>query len=140
PVDLHPHRPPQPPRPPQPSSASPCRLIPPQYVIVIVKMEYLGLGVVVLKDGEIVGGDEQYLYDGTYDLREDGTFNARVAVTHAGGEATTVFGGFGQLELRDFSLRLEGKLNGPMVDLMGFIQGHDDLKIGITLKRWRTPI
>lgn len=94
----------------------------------------------VLKDGMLIGGDEQYFYDGTYELRDEGTFDAHVSVTHVAGEATTVFGGFGQLQLRDFYLRLEAKLNGPVVDLMGFIEGHDDLKIGITLKRWRTPI
>lgn len=43
-----------------------------------------GTGIVVMKDGKIAGGDNQYFYVGTYKLK-DRTVTADVSVTHYAG-------------------------------------------------------
>ncbi|WP_315384747.1 GrlR family regulatory protein [Microvirgula aerodenitrificans] len=71
-------------------------------------------GVVVLKDGEITGGDDQYLYSGTYSANGNRlTTQITVAAYVAG--AKSVFGNSAD----KFVLRLDGEYHQDGFSLVG---------------------
>jgi T3SS negative regulator,GrlR len=68
-----------------------------------------GEGIVLLRNGFILGCDNQYFYEGRYVL-DDGGFRALVKVSHyAGDRAVSIFGEFGPFaNLESFQAELRG--------------------------------
>jgi T3SS negative regulator,GrlR len=55
-----------------------------------------GEGIVLLRNGFILGCDNQYFYEGRFEVDGDGGFRALVTVSHyAGDRAVCIFGEFG---------------------------------------------
>ena len=69
-----------------------------------------GEGVVLLRNGFILGCDDQYFYEGRYVLDDDGGLRALVKVSHyAGDRAVSIFGEFGPFAtLESFQAELRG--------------------------------
>jgi hypothetical protein len=64
-----------------------------------------GSGVVVLKDGRILGGDSGYYYNGTYELIGT-TLNATANIIKYNQNSISVFGNIGLIQL-NFSCQIE---------------------------------
>ena len=69
-----------------------------------------GEGIVLLRNGFILGCDDQYFYEGRYVLDDDGGFRALVKVSHyAGDRAVSIFREFGPFAtLESFHVELRG--------------------------------
>jgi hypothetical protein len=69
-----------------------------------------GEGIVLLRNGFILGCDDQYFYEGRYVLDDVGGFRALVKVSHyAGDRALSIFGEFGPFAtLESFHAELRG--------------------------------
>jgi T3SS negative regulator,GrlR len=69
-----------------------------------------GEGIVLLRNGFILGCDDQYFYQGRYVLEDDGGFRTLVKVSHyAGDRAVSIFGEFGPFAtLESFHVELRG--------------------------------
>ena len=69
-----------------------------------------GEGIVLLRNGFILGCDDQYFYEGRYVRDDDGGFRSLVKVSHyAGDRAVSVFGDSGHLRLwKASTLNCEG--------------------------------
>ena|ERR1700728_2022319 len=82
----------------------------------IVQFEGLqgeGSGVVVLKDGRALGGDEGYTYVGRYN-EENGDFTARVTVSNFRRDIANVMGIVGDFELEITAPAKDGVIQGSM--------------------------
>jgi hypothetical protein len=96
-----------------------------------------GEGIVLLRNGFILGCDDQYFYEGRYVVEEDGGFRALVKVSHyAGDRAVSIFGEFGPFAtLESFHVELRGAQdsNGTL-QLSGGVTGDPDRRLDVALK------
>ncbi len=74
-----------------------------------------GAGSVVFETGRIYGGDAQYLYNGTCEVKGN-VLHADVEVTHFAGQPYSVFGPANQVHLK-----LAGQVTQPVMDLYGYL-------------------
>lgn len=72
-------------------------------------------GVAVLRQGTIVGGDDQMLYSGRYSVSEDGSLTAQISVKAYVANANSVF----NTGARPFKLSLQGTLGESTFHLTG---------------------
>ena len=91
-----------------------------------------GEGIVLLRNGFILGCDDQYFYEGRYVRDDDGGFRSLVKVSHyAGDRAVSVFGEFGPFAtLESFHAELRGAQdsNGTL-QLSGGVTGDPDRRL-----------
>jgi T3SS negative regulator,GrlR len=94
-------------------------------------------GIVLLRNGFILGCDDQYFYEGRYVRDDDGGFRSLVKVSHyAGDGAVSVFGDFGPFAtLESFHAELRGgqDSNGTL-QLSGGVTGDPDRRLDVALK------
>ena len=88
-----------------------------------------GAGVVVFETGRLFGGDSQYYYLGTCEVKND-ILDADIEVTHFAGQGFSLFG-----NLQKFHLKVSGKLQEPVMDVNGYLKENQNLKIHIRLTR-----
>ena len=95
-----------------------------------------GEGIVLLRNGFILGCDDQYFYEGRYVRDDDGGFRSLVKVSHfAGDRAVSVFGDFGPFAtLESFHAELRGAQdsNGTL-QLSGGVIGDPDRRLDVAL-------
>ncbi len=97
-----------------------------------------GEGIVLLRNGAILGCDNQYFYEGSYELDGAGTFRARVKVSHyAGDRAVSIFGEFGPFAtLESFQAELRGvRDSNGRLQLNGDVTGDPDRRLAVILTR-----
>jgi hypothetical protein len=87
-----------------------------------------GGGVLILEKGKILGGDNNYFYVGSYDLK-DNQFNATIEVKHYHGDLNPIFG-----KLYDFILMLKGDMDEDELILTGNILEDPSRELHIRLK------
>ena len=96
-----------------------------------------GEGIVLLRNGFILGCDDQYFYEGRYVRDDDGGFRALVKVSHyAGDRAVSIFGEFEPFAtLESFHAELRGAQdsNGTL-QLSGGVTGDPDRRLDVALK------
>lgn len=96
--------------------------------------DIFGSGVVIFETGRIFGGDAQYYYTGTYEIK-NGTLEGKVDVVHFSGEPWSVFG-----TLSKFSLNLTGQPSAKTFDVGGVLIEDPAKRILIRLtKRAHLP-
>jgi hypothetical protein len=74
-----------------------------------------GAGVIIFETGRVFGGDSQYFYVGTCEVKHD-NLEAEINVTHYHGQPFSIFG-----PLKKFKAKLTGKLQEPTMELNGFL-------------------
>ena len=72
-----------------------------------------GGGVIVLENGKLLGGNNNYFYIGSYDLKNN-KFNATIDIKHYHGKCNPVFG-----KLEEFILKLQGDSDEESMLLTG---------------------
>lgn len=72
-------------------------------------------GLAVLREGAIVGGDNQMLYSGRYSVSDDGSLTAQISVKAYVAGANSVF----NTGTQPFKLSLKGKLSDNTFHLTG---------------------
>ena len=82
-------------------------------------------GLVVLKDGAVNGGDDGFVYRGTYKA-EGQKVTAQIAVSKHNPGAQSVFG-----PIDNYTLALTGTTEGNSFTLSGGVTGRQDLTIEI---------
>ena len=87
-----------------------------------------GGGVVILENGKLLGGDNNYFYVGSYDLLHN-QFNATLEVKHYHGDFNPIFG-----KLKEFILKLEGDIDEDEMFLIGNILEDTSRELHIRLK------
>jgi hypothetical protein len=96
-----------------------------------------GTGVVTLVGGEIFGGDEGYIYMGTY-AENAGAFSARIKVSkHAPGVLNVM--GMEEFELEVKGLELVGATRQQSLHIEGRIPGSDQRLTGVLTKQRDLP-
>ena len=96
-----------------------------------------GEGIVLLRNGFILGCDDQYFYEGRYVFDDDdGAFRALVKVSHyAGDRAVSIFREFGPFAtLESFHAELRGAQdsNGTL-QLSGGVTGDPDRRLDVAV-------
>jgi T3SS negative regulator,GrlR len=95
-----------------------------------------GEGIVLLRNGFILGCDDQYFYEGRYVLDDDGGFRALVKVSYyAGDRAVSIFGDLGPFAtVESFHAELRGAQdsNGTL-QLSGGVKGDSDRRLDVAL-------
>lgn len=94
----------------------------------VSEMSAEGGGVVVLEAKKILGGDNNYFYVGSYDLK-DNNFNATIDVKHYHGECNPIFG-----RLEEFILKLVGDYDEDEMLLTGNILEDPSRELHLRLK------
>ena len=97
-----------------------------------------GEGIVLLRNGFILGCDDQYFYEGRYVVEEDGGFRALVKVSHyAGDRAVSIFGEVGPFAtLESFHAELRGAQDSnDTLQLSGGVTGDPDRRLAVILTR-----
>ena len=95
------------------------------YVIFKSHTGRFGDGLAVVDNGKIHGGDQRYLYRGSY--RTDGqAVEADIQVTYYRGKANSILG-----HLSRFKLNLSGKATGDAFNVSGHVFGQSQLAITI---------
>ena len=95
------------------------------YVIFKAQSGRFGDGLVVVDKGKVHGGDQRYLYRGSY--KTDGqALEADIQVSYYRGEAKSVLG-----HLAKFKLNLTGKSTGEAFTVSGHVFGQSHLAITI---------
>ena len=95
-----------------------------------------GTGYLLLRKGKVLGCDNQYFIEGSYEVCADGTVKALIAVDHFSGEPRTIFGDFGFLKLMNYTAELTGKADPfGLIVLAGQVNGNPDLVISVRLAR-----
>ncbi|AGA31986.1 hypothetical protein TVNIR_0274 [Thioalkalivibrio nitratireducens DSM 14787] len=90
----------------------------------------LGLGVIVLDDGRLHGGDTGYYYRGVYRIHR-GTMVAMIEVTYYRGPRDSAFGG----TINRCTLLLKGGLNARGFELTGEMRERAGMKMTLTAER-----
>lgn len=88
-----------------------------------------GGGVVVLINGQVLGGDSGFAYDGTYELKND-VFKGMVSITNFDPAIPNVLG-----VPSPFQLLIDGKLQGDSINGTGALSIAPDSKIVVRLKK-----
>ena len=96
------------------------------FVNFIANNNSFGIGLVVIREGRVNGGDDSYLYQGRFDYYGD-DIRAVIDVKHYRGPLNSVMG-----PLKEFSLILAGKKSGDNFELIGGIANVPNLNIRIT--------
>jgi len=92
-------------------------------------LNLFGMGVVVLNNKRLLGGDIGYYYSGTYSI-SDKTIKAKIEVTRFDENATSVFG-----DIDQFSLILTANLsNGEFIGIASLVD-RPDLKLQVRGKK-----
>ncbi len=94
----------------------------------VSKLSSEGGGVIVLENGKVLGGDSNYFYIGSYDLKNN-NFNATIDVKHYRGKFKPIFG-----KLKEFILRLEGPYDEEDMLLTGNLLEDPTRELHIRLK------
>jgi len=95
-----------------------------------------GGGTVMLRCGHLLGGDDQYFWQGSYNISADDKVTAEVRARLHSGNASSIFGSFGDLKLTEFVVDFEGGAQEDGVyRLVGQVRGHDGLKMIMRLSR-----
>jgi hypothetical protein len=89
----------------------------------------VGGGVVVLTNGQVLGGDSGFTYSGTYELT-DNVLKAKVSVKNFDSAASNVLGIPG-----NFDLLIEGKVQGNDINGTGALANAPDSKMVVRLKK-----
>ncbi|MCJ7777103.1 MAG: hypothetical protein MUP16_02165 [Sedimentisphaerales bacterium] len=84
-----------------------------------------GMGLILIENGRVNGGDLSYIYQGRFDYYGD-DIQALIEVKHYSGPAISVMG-----PLQEFSLNLSGKQSGEIFEVAGGIPGVPELSIKI---------
>ena len=84
-----------------------------------------GSGVLVLKDGLLLGGDNGYYYSGKYNVKND-RVEGKVAITRYDPNIISVFGNMDQ-----FSLSFAGQITHNVIDAIASLDGKPESKIQI---------
>lgn len=85
-------------------------------------------GVVVLEDGNIIGGSNNYFYIGSYDL-VDNTFNATIDIKHYQGAYNPIFS-----DKDELIIKLDGEFHESEMLLTGYVLEIPSLAIHVRLK------
>jgi hypothetical protein len=88
-----------------------------------------GGGVAVFRNGQVLGGDSAYQYQGTYQV-EGGQLQGTVQVSRFLQGVQSVFG-----NLPNFTLQLQGRVTNGSADVRGQVVGNPQLQIGIRLTK-----
>lgn len=94
----------------------------------VSKMSEEGGGIVVLEAMKILGGDNNYFYIGSYDLKGN-TFNAIIDVKHYHGKHNPIFG-----RLEEFILKLVGEYDEDEMLLTGNMLEDPSRELHVRLK------
>jgi hypothetical protein len=89
-----------------------------------------GTGVIIFDTGRVWGGDASYYYIGTGRSDSNGILHAQIQVTHYNGPPSSIFG-----PLEKFTVRLEGKVEAPVMLLQGVLGENPERKIAIRCTR-----
>ena len=95
------------------------------YVIFKSQSGRFGDGLVVVDNGRIHGGDQRYLYRGSY-ITDGQAIEADIHVSYYRGEAKSVLG-----HLAKFNLNLTGKATAEAFTVRGHVFGQSHLAITI---------
>jgi hypothetical protein len=88
-------------------------------------LEWGGVGLAVLHDGHLRGGDDEYLYTGEYAPEEAG-YVATVEVRRHRGETGSIFG-----QIEGFDLELSGTHSDASFVASGTVRGDSGLTISL---------
>lgn len=89
----------------------------------------VGAGVAVFESGRVYGGDGQYYYVGTYEVK-DSHVSARIAVNHYSGTPYSVFG------MREsFAIVAAGDIGQRHMEVRGHLEDDKNMEIAIRLTR-----
>ncbi len=94
----------------------------------VSKMSAEGGGIVVLEKKKILGGDNNYFYVGSYDLKGN-NFNATINIKHYHGVYNPIFG-----KLEEFILKLVGEYDEDEMFLTGNILEDPTRELHVRLK------
>jgi len=96
-----------------------------------------GEGLVMLRNGDLLGCDNQYFYQGSYELDDDDRrLTAVVKVSHyAGDQPVSIFGTFDSLTLESFQAELEEVYVAGVLRLHGTVTGDPVRKLLVSLMR-----
>ncbi len=96
-----------------------------------------GEGIVLLRNGTVLGCDNQYFYEGNYEPAGDSGIQARINVSHyASDRPTSIFGDFGPLTLKRYHAELRGALTADgSLHFRGAMNGDPDRELVVTLTR-----
>lgn len=87
-----------------------------------------GGGVIVLENGKILGGDNNYFYVGSYDLIKN-QFNATIDIKHYHGDPNPIFG-----KHKELIVKLNGPYDEEEMKLKGYILEEPARELHIRLK------
>lgn len=85
-------------------------------------------GVVVLEKGKIIGGDNNYFYIGSYELK-DSKFSATIDVKHYSKKYNSLFG-----KREELIIKLDGNYNDEEMLLTGHMLEDPSIEIHVRLK------
>lgn len=97
--------------------------------------ELAGEGIVLLRNGTVLGCDHRYFYQGNYETASDGSITARIRVEHYAGEPLSIFGEFEDLTLVSYQTELRGVEVAGAVQLNGTVTGDPGRALVVTLIR-----
>jgi hypothetical protein len=89
----------------------------------------VGGGVAVFRNGQVVGGDSAYLYEGDYQVSGD-QLRGTIRVRNFLSGVQSVFG-----NVPNFTLQLEGRVTNSSAEVRGQVVGNPQLQIGIRLTK-----
>jgi hypothetical protein len=96
-----------------------------------------GDGMVLLRNGTLLGCDNQYFYEGAYELGDDGRLRARIDVCHyACDQPVSIFGSFESLTLERFQADLQGVEVAGRLLLNGTVNGDPERTLAVSLTRF----
>lgn len=91
-----------------------------------------GLGVLLLRRGQLLGCDNHYFYAGSYTIAADGSIQARIKVEHYAGQAHPNFNFEPSVS---YIASLHGVLADNRVQLKGIVNGDPERTVLIMLTR-----
>lgn len=89
----------------------------------------VGYGVVILETGRVLGGDSSFVFVGKYEVK-NGIMHTDVKCTNDRNLLPSIFG-----DIKEFSLRLEGKPDYKEFLLQGHMIENPAMKIAVKLTR-----
>ncbi len=97
-------------------------------------LQIFGAGVVIFETNRVFGGDGQYYYLGSYEVK-NGVMEAELEITHYSGEPYSIFG-----TVKNFKIMISGKLGEPVIEAQGYLVDAPDKIILLKLtKRAELP-